>query len=101
MQKLKENLASLVPKEKTADQIKEEEKHDQIKLLLTDDVYQKLKQYEFIKLMQNPEILEKVAYKIYERDPSKIHDYTHFKQALKHTDKNMFMKFRESIITYD
>ncbi len=70
-------------------------------MLLKEDLYTNVKQYEFIKLMQNPKVLDDVAHKIYERDPSKILDRVHFKYSLKFSDKDLYMKFRDGKITYD
>ncbi|CDW83126.1 UNKNOWN [Stylonychia lemnae] len=72
-----------------------------INQLMTEDLYQNMKQYEFIKLIQSQKILDDVSHKLYERDPRIIKDQSHFKQCLKYSDKDLFMKFRDEIITYD
>eukprot|EP00347_Sterkiella_histriomuscorum_P010689 403375302 len=72
-----------------------------INRLMKEDLYTTMKQYEFIKLIQNQKVLDDVAHRLYERDPIKIKDQVHFKQSLKYSDKDLYMKFRDEKITYD
>lgn len=68
---------------------------------MTSDVVNSMKQYEFIKLINNPKILSDVSHKIYEKNPLRIKNQTHFKATLKHCDKFIFTQFRDEHITYD
>lgn len=85
----------------TADIIKHELKQQAIRLLLEGDVQSGLKQYEFTKLMHNPEIVDDLAFRIYERDPKRIRDLQHFKQTLKYCEKRLYVKFRTGKLTFD
>jgi hypothetical protein len=68
---------------------------------MSENVRKSFKSYNFVKLMQNPSIVEDLAHKIYERDRSKIRDLGMLKYSLKYSDKELFMKFRDSELTYD
>lgn len=86
---------------KTAEMIKHELHQQAIKLLLDGDISTGLKQFEFTKLMHNQPIVDDLAFKIYERDTSRIKDLSHFKNTLKFCEKGLFIKFRNGKITYD
>lgn len=61
-----------------------------------------MKQYEFLKLLQNPRVLSDIAYKIYEKDPKRIScGQVHFKNSLAHCDKHLYQQFRDGKITCD
>lgn len=51
--------------------------------------------------MHNQEIVDDLAFKIYEKDTRRITDLTHFKSTLKHCEKGLFIKFRNGKLTYD
>ena len=51
--------------------------------------------------MSNPKILGDVAHKIYERDPMRIKDMNHFRMQLRYCGKELYMQFRDQLITYD
>lgn len=46
-----------------------------VKILLDADLKNHLKQFEFLKLVRQPKVLEDLTFGIYERDPGRIKDY--------------------------
>ncbi|TNV86179.1 hypothetical protein FGO68_gene11142 [Halteria grandinella] len=86
---------------RTAEMIKFEIHQQAVRLLLDGDISTGLKQFEFTKLMHNQEIVDDLAFKIYERDTKRIRDLQHFKNTLKFCEKGLFIKFRNGKLTYD
>lgn len=70
-------------------------------MLLEADLKKHLKQFEFLKLIEQPHIQEQLAFGLYEKDPGRIKDLHHFKAALRHCDRGLYLKFRDHEITYD
>ncbi len=50
-----------------------------------------LKQVELARYLHDPEFLDDLAHRIYEKDSKRITDLAHFKLSLKHCDKNLFI----------
>ena len=51
--------------------------------------------------MEQPQIQEQLAFGLYEKNPGRIKDLQHFKYALRHCDRGLYLKFRDHQITYD
>jgi hypothetical protein len=41
---------------------------------MKEDIFERLKEFEFTRLVKNPKIVEKLVYKFFEKDPKRIRD---------------------------
>ena len=71
--KFNEN-AHLVPKEKTREENQLELEAKNAEMLMKDDIFSCLKEFEFTRLVRDPKIVEQLVYKFFEKDPKRIRD---------------------------
>lgn len=73
---------------------KEEIKYDQnkkyLEMVLTGDLSTCMKEYEFTKLIHDPQFVEEWVFKLYEKEPKRIRDTQHLKLAIPYCDKKMY-----------